>query len=193
MLTSFWDCLKYSRLHCYLYLFLKFPCILFLFQAESVKAVRRDGKWRDLSGVVKKPERSGLESEKTSGVWVRLFTLPFCRSAATILPFVYFPPFYWLNIWNRGKGNLCIPSEAFLWKLDRQLMHDETGGIYLLFLWKLDRQLMHDETGGIYLHHYIPKSWREHNVPNKLLSLLQIFPIRYFAKWKSIMPTSHLF
>ena len=173
MLTSFWDCLKYSRLHCYLYLFLKFPCILFLFQAESVKAIRRDGKWRDLSRVIKKRERSGLESEKTSGVWVRLFTLPFCRSAATILPFVYFPPFYWLNIWNRAKGNLCIPSEAFLWKLDRQLMRDETGGIYL--------------------HHYIPKSWREHNVPNKLLSLLQIFPIRYFGKWKSIMPTSHLF
>ena len=122
MLTSFWECLKYSRLHCYLYLFLKFPCILFLFQAESVKAIRRDGKWRDLSGVVKKPERSGLESEKTSGVWVRLFTLPFCRSAATILPFVYFPPFYWLNIWNRGKGNLCIPSEAFLWKLDSLCM-----------------------------------------------------------------------
>ena len=173
MLTSFWDCLKYSRLHCYLYLFLKFPCILFLFQAESVKAIRRDGKWRDLSRVIKKRERSGLESEKTSGVWVRLFTLPFCRSAATILPFVYFPPFYWLNIWNRAKGNLCIPSEAFQWKLDRQLMRDETGGIYL--------------------HHYIPKSWREHNVPNKLLSLLQIFPIRYFGKWKSIMPTSHLF
>ena len=173
MLTIFWDCLKYSRLHCYLYLFLKFPCILFLFQAESVKAIRRDGKWRDLSGVVKKREKSGLESEKTSGVWVRLFTLPFCRSAATILPFVYFPPFYWLNIWNRAKGNLCIPSEAFLWKLDRQLMHDETGGIYL--------------------HHYIPKSWREHNFPNKLLYLLQIFPIRYFGKWKSIMPTSHLF
>ena len=37
VLTSFWDCLKYSVLHCYFYLFLKFPCILFLFQAESVK------------------------------------------------------------------------------------------------------------------------------------------------------------
>lgn len=64
-----------------------------LFQAESVKAIRRDGKWRDLSGGVKKRGRSGLESEKTSDVWVRLFTL-FCRSSATILPFVYFPPFY---------------------------------------------------------------------------------------------------
>ena len=37
VLTSFWDYLKYSMLHCYFYLFLKFPCILFLFQAESVK------------------------------------------------------------------------------------------------------------------------------------------------------------
>ena len=97
-----------------------------LFQAESVKAIRRDGKWRDLSGGVKKRGRSKLESEKTSGVWVRLFTLPFCRSSATtsatILPFVYFPPFYWRNIWNRAKGNLCIPSEAFLWKLDSLCM-----------------------------------------------------------------------
>ena len=74
---------------------------------------------------------------------------------------------------EQGKREPLHPSEAFLWKLDRQLMHDETGGIYL--------------------HHYIPKSWREHNVPNKLLSLLQISPIRYFGKWKSIMPTSHLF
>ena len=137
------------------------------------RAIRCDGKWRDHSGGVKKRGRSGLESEKTSWVWVKLFTLPFCRYSATNLPFVYFPPFYWLNIWNRAKGNLCIPSEAFLWKLDRQLMHDETGGIYL--------------------HHYIPQSWREYKVPNKLLSLLQISPIRYFARWKLIMTTRNLF
>ena len=111
------------------------------------RAIRRDGKWRDLSGGVKNRGRSGLESEKTSGVWIKLFTLPFCRSYATNLPFVYFPPFYWPNICNRAKGNLCIPSEAFLWKLDRQLMDDETGAIYL--------------------HHYIPQSWREYSLKSQ--------------------------
>ena len=65
-----------------------------VFVPGRVRKIRRDGKWRDLSGEVKKPGRSGLESEKTSGVRVKLFTLPFCRSSATILPFVYFPPFY---------------------------------------------------------------------------------------------------
>ena len=50
------------------------------------RAIRRDGKWRDLSGGVKKRGRSGLENKKTSGVWIKLFTLPFCRSSATNLP-----------------------------------------------------------------------------------------------------------
>ena len=72
-------------LHCYLYLFLIFPCILFLF--ESIK-----GRFDTIANGAILAEES--ESEKMSGVWVKLSTLPFSRSAATILPFVYFPPFY---------------------------------------------------------------------------------------------------
>ena len=74
-------------LHCYLYLFLIFPCILFFFQAESIK-----GRFDTVANGTILAEES--ESEKMSGVWVKLSTLPFSRSAATILPFVYFPPFY---------------------------------------------------------------------------------------------------
>ena len=72
-------------LHCYLYLFLIFPRILFLF--ESIK-----GRFDTIANGAILTEES--ESEKMSGVWVKLSTLPFSRSAATILPFVYFPPFY---------------------------------------------------------------------------------------------------
>ena len=60
---------------------------MFLLQAESIK-----GRFDTIANGAILAEES--ESEKMSEVWVKLSTLPFSRSAATILPFVYFPPFY---------------------------------------------------------------------------------------------------
>ena len=71
--------------HCYLYLFFIFPCILFLL--DSIK-----GRFDTIANGAILTEES--ESEKMSGFWVKLSTLLFSRSAATILSFVYFPPFY---------------------------------------------------------------------------------------------------
>ena len=110
VLTSFWGCLKYNMIHCYLHLFVLFPFKLFLFQAESM--IRRDGKW--LMSAAEWKNEGGLS-------WVVYASF---MSLCCYCPTGRLFPLILLNIENRAKGNICVPSEAFLRKLDRQLKHD---------------------------------------------------------------------
>ena len=173
MLTSFWDCLKYSMLHCYLYFFLKFPCILFLFQAESVKAIRGDGKWRD------------LRKKKTREVWVGEWKNKWGLSQVVYASFLSLLCYY---------PAVCLFPSILLTKYLEQGKREPLHPIRGVSM--ETRQTAHGWRNRSYIPPPLHTSILEgiqSQVSNKLLSLLQISPIRYFAKWKSIMPTRNSF